>query len=320
MGEFELIDTIVAELGAASAGQAIIVGPGDDAAVVAVPAGQQLVTSVDTLVAGIHFPLAAPPRLIAERALRVSVSDLAAMGATPLAAVVALVLPTTTQPQWVRELSAGFASAATTLGCPITGGNLTAGELSLSVTVQGLVPENEALLRGGANAGDDVWVSGALGGAAFALAQGEHERVGALGTNLNAAQQCYFLPESRVELGIALRPIATSAIDISDGLGADLAHIARASRVGIELMAAQIPRFGGATLDQALQGGDDYELCFTAPRECAEQISVCAPNAVCIGSCVAADHNNETLLRLDGKVLEPHGYDHFHAAGASSDG
>jgi len=319
MGEFELIDAIVAELGSASGGPAVVVGPGDDAAVVAVPAGHQLVTSVDTLVAGIHFPLAAPARLIAERALRVSVSDLAAMGATPLAAVVALVLPTTTRAEWVRELSAGFANAAKILGCPVTGGNLTAGELSLSVTVQGLVPEGEALLRSGAQAGDDVWVSGALGGAALALShyalnEKTLAEADASGVDLTAEQARYYLPSPRVELGVVLRKLATSAIDISDGLAADLGHIAAASGVNIDLTAELIPTFAGAALTQALHGGDDYELCFTAPSSRAQEVRSCASDASVIGRCSVTGVSGENLLHLDGKVLEARGYDHFRAA------
>ena len=314
MGEFELIDAIVAELGAASGGPAVVVGPGDDAAVVAVAPGHQLVTSVDTLVADIHFPLRAPARLIAERALRVSLSDLAAMGATPIASVVALVLPTTTPVAWVEELSAGFANAATVLGCPVTGGNLTAGALSLSVTVQGLVPEGTALLRGGAQVGDEVWVSGALGGAALALSEKALTDVDASGVDLTAAQTRYYLPSPRVELGVALRKLATSAIDISDGLAADLGHIAKASGVGIELSGERIPTFAGATLIQALHGGDDYELCFTAPAATAQEVRACAPDAVVIGRCVAIGDADENTLRLDGKVLEARGYDHFRAA------
>ncbi len=321
MGEFELIDAIVAELGAASGGPAVVVGPGDDAAVVTVPTGHQLVTSVDTLVADIHFPIRAPARLIAERALRVSVSDLAAMGATPLAAVVALVLPTTTQARWVRDLSAGFASAAKILGCPVTGGNLTAGELSLSVTVQGIVPAGDALLRSGAQVGDDVWVSGALGGAAVALQDNSLTQIDAAGADMSAAQERYYLPPPRLALGVALRKFATSAIDISDGLAADLGHIAKASGLGIDLTAQQIPRFAGATLAQALHGGDDYELCFTAPASNAQKIRRLAPDAVAIGSCVGLDGRGEpteslreNALRLDGEVLEARGYDHFRAS------
>jgi len=317
MSEFELIDAIVAELGTASGGPAVVVGPGDDAAVVTVPTGHQLVTSVDTLVANIHFPDKAPALLIAERALRVSVSDLAAMGAVPLAAVVALVLPTTTKPEWVRELSAGFASAAKFLGCPVTGGNLTAGALSLSVTVQGVVPDGDALLRSGAQVGDEVWVSGALGGATLAVE--ENGLAGVDPSALSAPQVQYFLPTPRVELGVALRKLATSAIDISDGLAADLGHIAKASGVSVELAAAQIPTFAGATLNQALHGGDDYELCFTAPPSSADAVQRCAPEAVVVGSCVAGASGGDARLRLDGQALATRGYDHFRAAQASGD-
>lgn len=318
MGEFELIDAIVAELGKASTGAAVLVGPGDDAAVVAVPAGHDLVTSVDTLVADLHFPLAADPQLIAQRALRVSVSDLAAMGATPLAAVVALVLPKTTRPEWVRSLSHGFAAAAGELGCPITGGNLTAGELSVSVTVQGSVPRGAALLRSGAMAGDDLWLSGPVGGAAAALAGGGLAQVQASDPEFSDAVRAYYLPVPQIELGIALREFANSAIDISDGLAADLGHIATQSGVGFELESGAIRRRAGASLTQALHGGDDYQLCFTAPPRHASAIVERAPTAHIIGRCVALSAA-ASLLLLDGQPLATRGFDHFSPDGASAD-
>jgi len=308
-GEFQLIDSIVAQLGAQGKSAAVLLGPGDDAAMVRLPAGEALVTSVDTLVTDLHFPGSADPYLIGQRALRVSVSDLAAMGAQPLAAVVALTLPSAVQEPWVRDLSRGFGEAAETLACPVTGGNLTAGELSISVTVQGCVPPRLALLRSGATAGDDVWVSGPLGGAAVALARGGLASL--LADALDDAGRQYFLPEPQIALGIALRGIATAAIDISDGLAADVAHIARASRVAIELTSAALPCLANASLEQALHGGDDYQLCFTAPEAAAQEIRQLASDAVCIGRCLPEATEIGGLLTLDGNPLAARGFDHF---------
>lgn len=309
-GEFDLIDAIVAELGAASSSSAVLVGPGDDAAVVALPAGEALVTSVDTLVADVHFPASAAPQLIAQRALRVAVSDLAAMGATPLAAVIALVLPATTDAAWVRSLSRGFALAAEHLGCPITGGNLAAGPLSVSITVQGSMPPGQALLRSAARPGHLVWVSGPLGGAAVALQQPDALRaLCALspGDSFDEAAGQYFLPQPQLALGVALRGVASAAIDISDGLAADLGHIAVGSGVDIALDGKAIPRLAGASLEQALHGGDDYHLCFCTPVTARSQIAALAPAAVEIGVCKPGSG----ALWLDDMALSARGYDHF---------
>lgn len=308
-GEFELIGAIVETLGAASTGSHVLIGPGDDAAMIALPAGEALVTSVDTLLPDVHFPAAAAAQLIGQRSLRVSVSDLAAMGAKPLACVISLVLPKSTNPQWVRDLSRGFADAALAFDCPVTGGNLTAGPLSICVTVQGCVPAALALTRGGAQPGDDVWVSGALGGAAVALVEGGLDSVPGLsaGAAMTQAQHQYFLPLPQLILGVALREVATSAIDISDGLAADLGHIVQLSEVTVALDGAAIPRLAGASLEQALYGGDDYQLCFTAPpsqRTSVGQLSegVCRIGRVSSGA---------PELLLDGAVLPRRGFDHF---------
>ncbi len=308
-GEFELIDAIVKTLGAASTGSHVLLGPGDDAAMIALPAGDALVTSVDTLLPDVHFPEGAAAPLIGQRALRVSVSDLAAMGAQPLACVISLVLPKSTHPQWVRDLSRGFADAALEFGCPVTGGNLTAGPLSICVTVQGSVPAEFALTRDGAQPGDDVWVSGPLGGAAVALIEGELDRVPGLVADaaMSQTQQQYFLPTPQLTLGVGLRLVATSAIDISDGLAADLGHIVHRSEVAIALDGAAIPRFAGATLEQALYGGDDYHLCFTAPKSQRDVVNQLGDGLRRIGYVSAG----APKLLLDGAVLPQRGFDHF---------
>ncbi|MEM7218153.1 MAG: thiamine-phosphate kinase [Pseudomonadota bacterium] len=261
-GEFDLIDAIVATLGAATEGPGVVLGPGDDAALLRLDDGDQLVSSVDTLVEAVHFPTGAPPERIARRALGVAVSDLAAMGARPLGVLIAAVLPAATDARWVRAFARGLAEPARAWGAPVVGGNLARGPLSISVTVLGALPEGAALTRGWARPGDQIWVSGPLGGAAAALARGavfERDRYAEPGC------ERYFEPQPRLELGVRLRGIATAAIDVSDGLAADLTHLARASGVTLALDASSVPLYPGSTLEQALHGGDDYELAFTAP-------------------------------------------------------
>jgi len=326
-GEFELIDTIVAQLGAATSGTAVLQGPGDDAALIAVPPGEALVTSVDTLLPDVHFPAGAAPQLIGERALRVSVSDLAAMGAEPLGCVTAA---------WVRGLSQGIAAAAQQFDCPVTGGNLSAGPLSICVTAQGAVAHNQALLRSTAQQGDDVWVSGPLGGAAAALVAGgladvafARSSVGITSVaGLSEQQQQYYLPLPQIALGIALRNIASSAIDISDGLVADLGHIAQRSNVALELSSSAIPRFVGATLEQALYGGDDYHLAFTAAPARRTMIDALQDGVCRIGGVVAPPAVEESDVStasavgnvlLDGVELQLDGFDHFANGSQDSD-
>lgn len=328
--EFALIDAIVEQLGPASGGSGVLLGPGDDAALVAVPSGHALVTSVDTLLPDVHFPAGAAPQLIGERALRVSVSDLAAMGAQPLACVISLVLPSGTDVCWVRGLSQGFAAAAQQFQCPVTGGNLTAGPLSICVTVQGAVVESEALLRSGAQPGDDVWVTGALGGAALALSGADalanlaaapwtEASDGTTSINqLTAQQQQYYLPRPQLNAGITLRNVASAAIDISDGLAADLGHIAQASDVAVELSSDAIPCFAGASLKHALYGGDDYHLCFTAGPKRRSAIEAMLEDACRIGvvsvGTAGGNGTENAELRLDGAALAHKGFDHFSSS------
>ncbi len=265
LSEFELIDVIVGELGEAAAGEWVRLGPGDDAAVTALPAGAELVSSIDALVAGTHFPPAAAADLVGYRSLMVSASDLAAMGADPAFALVAVSLEQA-DADWLRALARGMARACRELKLPLTGGNLTRGPLTISVSVHGHVPAGGALRRSGARPGDGVYVTGRLGGAAAALARGGLARASLGGEDgLDQLARRYFLPRARIEAGRVLRGIASSLIDLSDGLVQDLGHICAASGVGVELSAELIPVEAGASLDQALSGGDDYELCFTAP-------------------------------------------------------
>jgi thiamine-monophosphate kinase len=300
VNEFELIDAIVAELGPAAAGPNVRVGPGDDAAVVEVEPGTDVVSSIDTLVGDVHFPAAAGPELIGYRAIMVSASDLAAMGAGDGFALVALDLPSD-DPAWVRALTAGMRRAVEETGISLVGGNIARGPLAITVSVHGFVPRGRALLRSGARPGDRIWVTGELGAAAAALARGGLDACRDV-ADLDALSARYFMPRARIAAGIALRGRAHSAIDLSDGLLQDLGHVLDASGVGAELDSARIPVAAGATLAQALSGGDDYELCFTLA-------GVPPPLDVpahCIGTIVAAPG-----LRIDGHPAERAGYRHF---------
>ena len=275
MSEFDLIRTYFSDLTPHRADVAL--GIGDDAALVSVPPGQQLAVSVDTLVSGVHFLPSVSPRALGHKALAVNLSDLAAMGAEPAWVTLALTLPSADR-DWLAEFAEGFSSLALRYDVALIGGDTTRGPLSLSVQVQGLVPEGEALRRAGARVGDGVYVTGTLGDAALCLKlmqsqAGSERMIETLRTRLER-------PQPRVEAGLGLRGLASSAIEISDGLLADLGHILGASGVGATLELGRLPLSGiyadwmtqGGDWSPALTGGDDYELCFTACDEARPQI------------------------------------------------
>lgn len=270
--EFALIDLILAEQPPAHG--AVSVGPGDDAAVVAPPPGQELVVSVDTLVEGVHFLPGTAPALAAHRALAVNLSDLAAMGAAPGPCLLALTHPALTA-EIASAIGRGFAAAAADTGAQLVGGNLARGPFTLAVTVNGWVPAGAALLRSGARPGDLVCVSGVLGSGAAGLAalRAEPARLAGLdrAEAVPEALRRYLAPTPRLALGIALRDLASACIDLSDGLLADAAQLARASGVGLELELAGVPVEGEH--EAALVAGDDYELLFTLPEAHAGHIA-----------------------------------------------
>jgi len=247
-----------------------VLGVGDDAAIVRARPGFELVITTDMLVAGRHFHRSADPERLGHKALAVNLSDIAAMGATPRWATLALALPRA-DARWLTAFSRGFMRLARRFGVDLIGGDTTRGPLNICVQVVGEVPRGRALRRDGARAGDDVWVSGTLGDAALALAAG---RPGLASRDRRALRLKLDRPAPRIGLGIALRGIARSAIDVSDGLVADLGHICERSSVAAVVDFARIP--ASATLKQylhrpaarlaVLAGGDDYELVFTAGR------------------------------------------------------
>ena len=248
-----------------------LLGVGDDAALLQVGEGQALAVSTDMLVSGSHFSPDADPFLLGHKTLAVNLSDMAAMGATPRWATLAIALPEANE-TWLEKFSAGFFALAEEYGVDLVGGDTTRGPLNLCVTIFGEVPAQEALRRDGAQLGDEVWVSGKLGDAALALAhlQGHIKLSSA---EFAACAPALHQPQPRVALGLALRGIANSAIDISDGLLADLGHILEASRLAARLEFPALPVSAPMrnhlqhllAMQCVLSGGDDYELCFTAP-------------------------------------------------------
>lgn len=271
MGEFELIRNYFAAAPCAQGGEGVALGIGDDCALLTAPPGEQLAVSTDTLVAGVHFPEPCDPFLLGQRSLAVAASDLAAMGATPIGFTLALTLPEVSA-DWLQAYADGLDRMARQCQLSLIGGDTTRGPLSITLTVFGRVPAGQALRRGGARPGDLLCVGGELGNAAGALplVLGERQANAALAQPL---LDHYWSPSPQFTLGQLLRGRATAALDISDGLLADCGHIAKASRVALEVNLDQVPvssalqGFLGqeAAVQAALTGGDDYVLAFTLP-------------------------------------------------------
>jgi thiamine-monophosphate kinase len=263
--EFDLIARIRQRV--ASRGD-VVMGIGDDAAILSVPPGTRLVVAMDTLNIGVHFPEETTPADIGWKSLAVNLSDLAAMAATPAWCTLSLSLP---QPDaaWLDGFLDGFLELAAQYDVALVGGDTTRGPLSVCVTVHGLVDPRGALLRSAARVGDDIWVTGILGDAAAALRQWQSQR------SIDPVLRARFdRPTPRVAAGLALAGIAHACIDVSDGLLADLGHVCRASRVGARIDIDALPASEaliaafdpGTRRELQVAGGDDYELCFTAPK------------------------------------------------------
>jgi thiamine-monophosphate kinase len=270
MGEFDLIARYFTRPARRNP-----LGVGDDCALLRPAPGMQLAVSTDMLVEGRHFVSTVDPRALGHKALAVNLSDLAACGAQPLAFVLSLALPQVDEP-WLAGFAEGLFALADAHDCELVGGDTTRGPLTINITVFGEVPAGQALLRSGAQAGDDVWVSGTLGDARLAL-EAFRGTVSLPQPVFAAARERMDRPQPRLALGMALRGIASAAIDVSDGLLGDLAHVLDASHVGttIELAAAAKLLASAQALnwpdervqDLVFAGGDDYELAFTAPPQ-----------------------------------------------------
>lgn len=321
MGEFDLIRRFFQRPVRRAA-----LGVGDDCALLAPAPGMQLAVSSDMLVEGRHFFADVDPRLLGHKSLAVNLSDLAACGARPLAFTLALSLPRA-DAAWTEAFAAGLLALADAHGCELVGGDTTQGPLNICITVFGEVPPGQALLRSGARAGDDIWVSGSLGDARLALEALLGHTTLPPGT-LAAARQRLEAPTPRVALGQALRGIASSALDVSDGLLGDLGHILEQSRVGASLDTRLITplldagRHTPLAIDLlhqcTLSGGDDYELCFTAPadrRDAVQSAGRDSATRVTRIGCIE-EQPGLRLIGPDGAAMAPRwaSFDHFAAA------
>lgn len=316
MDEFELVRRFWEPLGQRVTHPAVRQGIGNDGAVVQIPAGQELVLSVDTLVQDVHFPADIDPRALGWRALAVNLSDLAAMGADPLCYTLALTLTETAEP-WLEGFADGIGQLSALHGIQLVGGDMTRGPLTVTIQVQGLVPSGMALGRDGARPGDLICVSGSLGDAGEAL--NWLQSASEASPEIRAVLERYYYPTPRVALGQALSGRATAAIDVSDGLLSDLGHILAASGCGARVDYRSLPVSdalkslageGGWRL--AATAGDDYELCFTWPDTedtLAELASAAVPITV-----IGRIESQAGLRLMDGDAsveLGAAGYRHF---------
>lgn len=317
LAEFALIERIRAR---SKGRDDIVLGIGDDAALLQPLAGHWLAVTADTLNSGVHFPPETRPADIGWKTLAVNLSDLAAMGATPAWGTLALSLPSA-EADWIDAFADGFFALADAHDWRLIGGDTTRGPLSLSVTAFGQVPHGQALRRDGAQVGDDIWVSGTLGDAAGALQLWQRGELDVAritpDPTIEFLRQRLLRPRPRVTLGLALRGLASAAVDVSDGLLADLGHIAGSSVVAVRVDVAQIPlsvplrRVLGdeGALRCALHGGDDYELCFTAPRSLRTTLGSLSrgvsPPLTLIGAV-----STGTGVHCEG-YSGPRGYEHF---------
>ena len=280
MAEFSIIERYCQGIGAQHSTTKIAVG--DDAAVVSVPNGMELAVSLDTMVEGVHFYPNTPAELIADKLLAVNLSDMAAMGAEPRWATLGLTVPTVDE-DWFSRFSSRLNQSAEQFNVQLIGGDTTQGPLTLSLNIMGLLPKGKGLTRAGAKPEDDIYVSNRIGDAALAL-QCLESNVDSHGLNLETIKTALDLPEPQIKLGQSLLEIASACLDLSDGLVADLGHIAEQSKVSLDINIEQIPLSAeyqqyikqGGSVDIALTGGDDYQLAFTAEqshREAIEKLS-----------------------------------------------
>lgn len=298
-----------------------LLGVGDDAALLTVSPGMELAISADMLVAGTHFLADADPYQLGWKSLAVNLSDMAAIGALPKWATLAIALPAANE-SWIGCFAQGFFACAERYQVDLIGGDTTRGPLAISVQIMGEVASGKGVLRSGAKIGDEIWVSGTLGSAALALAALQ-ERYALSADELDACLPALNMPQPRVELGLLLHLYANSAIDISDGLLADLGHILQSSAVGAEISLRDIPcsktvnvRLADKQIQQmVLAGGDDYELCFTAPArnhgEIARLAQIISLPLTQIGTVSAG--RGLVVRDLDNQIIDMKetGFDHF---------
>ena len=296
----------------------VLMGVGDDAAVLEIAADEQLVTSIDTFISGVHFPHDTPAEAIGHKALAVNLSDLAAMGASPQWFTLALTLPEIRQ-NWLADFSRGLKTLAQESACFLVGGDTTRGALSISIQVMGVVKKGQALTRSGARAGDLIYLTGTLGDAHAGLESILH------GFELAAGDKAYcqkrlHRPTPRLQQSELIRPFATACIDLSDGFLQDLGHLLSASRCGAQINTAELPLSKALqTLPQdiamqfALSGGDDYELLFTIPKNKQPEFEkyIKKGGDGLIKQVGVITHHTDQIIDENKQLLDQAGYSHF---------
>ena len=313
MDEFTIIEKYFADIGLHHDG--VILGPGDDCALLAVPEGSELCVSTDTLVSGVHFPELATGDVVADRSMAANISDLAAMGAKPFCFLLALSISEANQ-KWLHDFSSALSLSSRQYQLPLVGGNLCRGNLSVTLTVMGTLPAGSAMTRQGGRPGDVIYVTGNLGAAAAGLRIHSENVKGP-----KSLEDAYLHPLINVDFAQGIRGVATACIDISDGFLADLDHLCRASGAGAVLEPEKIHimdelfRFvRNDALDYALTGGDDYELCFCVPDEKCELVEETARRTDTVLSRVGSLVPEDGLwsLKAGKKTTIPiRGYKHF---------
>ena len=318
MNEFGLIQQYFSDLQDCADG--VVLGIGDDAAVLQLSPDEQLVVATDTMVEGVHFPADLDGEHVASRALASNLSDLAAMGAEPRWFTLALTLPELNK-NWLASFSQGLSKLARRYRCALVGGDTTRGPLTVTITVHGMVPTGEAIRRAGANLGERLFVSGIPGMGAAGLACLQGDITGITDASRQQLLSCFINPQPRLQLGEQLRTIASAAIDISDGLVADLGHICQRSGVGAKIYLDALQKLPWPTelkqdkrlLPWTLAGGDDYELCFAVPPERIDALAALPVDLplteigeVVVGEAVQViDANNQVV------PVAANGYQHF---------
>ena len=303
MGEFDLITRYFTR----PANRAVL-GVGDDCALWQIQPGMQLAVSTDMLVEGRHFLSTVPPKRLGHKALAVNLSDLAASGAKPVAFTLALAMPRIDE-SWLQGFSAGLLALADQHTCELVGGDTTQGPLTICITAMGEVPPGDALLRQGAQVGDDIYISGSVGDARLAL-EVMRGQLSLSASDFESCRQRMEQPQPRIALGLALRGVANACIDVSDGLAGDLGHVLKASQVGAVLTTDWVQDSAAISvamqslpfarrLDMALAGGDDYELLFTAAPEQAEAVQHAANEADVSVTCIGRITTGSGLQVLD---------------------
>jgi len=322
-GELALVEEIRRRAEALPKQAAVRVGIGDDCAILRLKAGEELAVTTDLSLEGRHFRLEwHPAEAVGHRALARGLSDLAAMGARPISAFLSLAVPaelTRTgrggRASWMDRFLDGMLALAARHGIPLAGGDISESPIVVAdIVLTGAVPRGQALLRSGARPGDRICVTGRLGGAAVELAELERAPKRFRGLTSFTAGHAHLYPEPRLAQGVKLRGIASAAMDLSDGLSVDLARLCRASGVAAAVVAGKLPLGAGATVEQALNGGEDYELLVTIPAGMRVPRQVAGLALTVVGEVVAAQAGKPVVTLLEGGVARPlqsDGWQHF---------